>query len=146
MTELGGMTHSALAVDRVLVSATHATPLDEARLDQLRPDPLNGPFRNADALGDRSARGQPITSRLMTEDQIQEVVDRVADLTRHYLAHARDEWPGESFEVKTLGVVLELDFEDGIVVGYNCSDPRPWAQAGFFRRAMRGADTEEVQP
>jgi hypothetical protein len=52
VTELGGMTHRALAVHRVLISATDATPLDEARLDQLRHDPLNSPFRDADTVGD----------------------------------------------------------------------------------------------
>ena len=81
----------------------------------------------------------------MSETQIKEAIERVAELTRDYLESAQETWP-EGFEVKTLGVVLELDFPDGIVVGYNCSDPRPWAQAGFFRRAMRGADTEEVEP
>ena len=30
MTELRGMAHPALTVDRVLISATDATPLDEA--------------------------------------------------------------------------------------------------------------------
>jgi hypothetical protein len=78
------------------------------------------------------------------EQQVEEVVERVAALTRAYLKDAQGAWP-EGFEVKTLGVVFELDFQDGIVVGYHCSDPRPWAQAGFFRRAMRGADTEDVQ-
>lgn len=80
----------------------------------------------------------------MDRPQIDDVIARVAELTRDYLESAQEEWP-EGFEVKTMAVVLELDFPDGIVVGYNCSDPRPWAQAGFFRRAMRGADTEEVE-
>jgi hypothetical protein len=81
----------------------------------------------------------------MDDPQVDEAVARVSDMTRRYLEMARIEWP-EGFEVKTLGVVFELDFEDGIVVGYSCSDPRPWAQAGLFRSAMRGADTEDVEP
>ena len=83
---------------------------------------------------------------MVNDGQIDEAVNRVAELTRHHLEVAQREWAGEEFEVKTLAVVVELDFEDAIVVGYNCSDPRPWAQAGLFRKAMLGADTGEVEP
>jgi hypothetical protein len=76
-------------------------------------------------------------------EQVEEVVERVAGLTRDILASC-DRHYGEPFDVGVVAVVLDLDFEDGVAVTYNCSDERPWVHAGLFRRAMLGADSEDV--
>jgi hypothetical protein len=74
---------------------------------------------------------------------IEEAVQRLADLAREYLTDAKTPY-GPDFDVGIVGAVFELTRPDGWYgVGATCSDPREWVQAGLFREAVRLADSDD---
>jgi hypothetical protein len=52
VSELGGVAHLDLAVDRVAVSAADAFAFDESRVDEVGEDSLGGAFGDPDVVGD----------------------------------------------------------------------------------------------
>jgi len=49
---LSGMPHCGLSVDQVVVAPTDSSPVDDPGLDEVRDDPLRGPFGHADLFSD----------------------------------------------------------------------------------------------
>ncbi len=59
-----------------------------------------------------------------------------------WFEEAREEW-GDDFRIGTHAVIFEVEFppadkgrNPGRLLGWTCSDPRNWVQAGLFRRAL----------
>ena len=70
----------------------------------------------------------------------EELAERAATLVRAWYDASPSDYL-DTCEVETIGVALALLWEDGgSEVAHTCSDGRPWAQSGLFRRAMLNAD------
>ena len=69
-----------------------------------------------------------------------DIVERVSALARDWSDGVEERF-GEGVTVGAVAIVYELVWPDGgSGVSYSSSDPRPWFQAGLFRRALLDAD------
>jgi hypothetical protein len=81
----------------------------------------------------------------------EEIETEIAAFVGSWLDGA-DEIYQAGWSIGTFGFVFEVEYppdEDGpsgyTDIGFTCSDPRAWIQAGLFRRAMLSAERESEQ-
>jgi hypothetical protein len=76
----------------------------------------------------------------MSQDR-QEVLERIQAAVASWLDEAYEQ--SDEFEIGTIAVVFEMLYPDNATnIGWTCSDPRNWVQAGLFRRAHMLAEED----